>query len=190
MSKNRIWLMLLALLAMLMAFTCAEAAEEENVPAQFRLPASLRIIDEEAFEGTSFEFVDLPESVEEIGDRAFANIESLKVLKISRNARAIGVDILSGSDRAVISAPMDSLARTWAAANRVPFAPVATMTASNGTVQVNSASNIGPNPVLTDDGSDEKHEIPTARAAGEIKTDTFKEGFAWHVQGRAPPTVG
>ena len=78
MRKNRIWIMLLAMLALLMAFTCAQAEEKEDAPIQFRFPASLQIIEEEAFEGTSIVIVDLPESVEEIGDRAFAEIETLK----------------------------------------------------------------------------------------------------------------
>ena len=190
MRKNRIWIMLLAMLALLMAFTCAQAEEKENAPIQFRFPASLQIIEEEAFEGTSLVIVDLPESVEEIGDRAFAEIETLKVLKIPQSAKTIGEDILAGSNRAVISAPMNSFARTWARANGIPFAPVATMTASSGTVQWSRTTNNRPNPVLQNDDSTEKHEIPTARAAGDIKTDTYKEGFAWHVQGRAPPIVG
>ena len=48
----------------------------------FNLPASLQIIEAEAFEGTAIVTVDLPETVETIGERAFANIPTLRQITI------------------------------------------------------------------------------------------------------------
>lgn len=52
---------------------------EQETQGTFKLPASLRFIDEEAFEGTAAAAVYVPESVEHIADDAFEGVDDLTV---------------------------------------------------------------------------------------------------------------
>lgn len=54
------------------------------------LPDGVEIIDEHAFGGAPFEEIDLPESLIEIGNRAFSGCINLKKIIIPKNVRRIG----------------------------------------------------------------------------------------------------
>ena len=212
--RSIIRIFILSLLLTLFVFTCANAAissddskqlpdsqliQSEDRPAEeipetwqtaSTLPASLKIIDESAFEGTALVSVKLPETVEYIGKKAFANILSLRSIHIPDNTKYIGRDAFTGSGQVTITAYANSYARTWARNNGVPFAPIAALTASSGTAQI-TGLNTGK---TTEDQltSDETAQAPkyseqNGRAEGEIKAAKHDECFAFSVQGRSPP---
>ena len=62
---------------------------ETAAPPIFQLPVSLRVIEDEAFEGTAIVSAALPDSVESIGERAFANISALRSVKIPNATKEI-----------------------------------------------------------------------------------------------------
>lgn len=87
------------------------SARIEEPPARqvsVTLPAGLQVIDDEAFEGTALQSVELPESLREIGDRAFAENKDLAVIRMPDSLDRIGEDILAGSDQAAMAVFADS----------------------------------------------------------------------------------
>ena len=104
--------LLLVALAAILCTALSHALAEES--AVFRLPASLRIIEEGAFEETAPSAVYLPDSLEYIGDRAFAQTEDLTVAYIPRSVRYIGEDAFAGHDGLVIVGIPGSYAEGWA----------------------------------------------------------------------------
>ncbi len=80
-----------------------KAEKEETEQHSFVLPASLQVIEDEAFEGTALQSVELPESVVEIGDRAFANNDDMIIIRLPNSIQHIGDDVLAGSERAVMA---------------------------------------------------------------------------------------
>ena len=81
-----------------------------------KLPASLKVIGEEAFAGdSSLDKVVIPEGVESIGPRAFAD-SSVKSVVLPASVTDIADDAFSGSSPAV-TAIKDSYAWRWAAAH-------------------------------------------------------------------------
>ena len=96
------------------------AAEQSAGMKQFVLPASLRVIDDEAFLGTGAEYVRIPEMVVRIGDQAFAENHSLKELFISQNEIEIGESVFSGNT-VNITGFADSYSRIWAMKNGYRF---------------------------------------------------------------------
>ena len=216
--SSKVIVMMIIMIAMLMAFTCAQASTEyhpakifkgivstelhaENILQQysltanpalgsapaFSLPASLKIIEDEAFEGTALVAVDLPETVEEIGDRAFANIPSLRILKIPDNTKRIGTKIVAGSYNVTIAAAPGSYARNWAQENDVPFAPVTVIAADSQAVVSAALSSFRSTEIIIAEDDSIKEEKPAARAVDEINNNLYEESIAYHIQGRAPP---
>ena len=206
---------IISLLLTLLVFTCANAAvspdESKQLPTAQALwteeqerpvtpqqtarthHATQQKIDESAFEGTALISVELPENLEYIGDKAFANILSLRKIHIPDNTKYIGKDAFTGSRQVTITAYANSYARTWARNNRIPFAPIAALTASNGTPQI---SGLNPGTTTQDQlTSDETTEAPkcceqNGRAEGDIKAAKHEECFAYSIQGRSPPMAG
>ena len=88
--------------------------EEDIVSSTFKLPASLRIIEEEAFEGTAVTQVDLPETLTTIEDRAFADAINLRLVNMPQDITVIGNDVFTGDNLVTITGTPDSYARTWA----------------------------------------------------------------------------
>lgn len=82
--------------------------------AVFKLPASLKIIGEEAFEGVSAITIVLPGSTESIGTRAFADNSALRAVYIPESVRYIGNQAFEKSQNVVIRANEDSYAASWA----------------------------------------------------------------------------
>ena len=205
---------IISLFLTLFAFTCANAAvssddskrlpgsqviwsaeqkEEETLETRqtsSTLPASLIIIDESAFEGTALVSVELPETVEYIGDKAFANIMPLRSIHIPDNAEYIGKDAFTGSSQVTITAYSNSYARTWAQDNGIPFAPIAALTASNGTQQITglNLNRTTQDPLTSNETTQApKYSEQNGRTEGEIKAAKHVKCFAFSIQGRSPP---
>ena len=211
--------LILSLLLTLFVFTCASAAvdpddngripdlrtilteaqqaeKEEStgfLSKNSTLPSSLRIIDESAFEGTALVSVDLPESVEIIGDEAFARIPTLRSVYIPDNTKFIGKNAFAGSDRVTLNASANSHARDWARRNGIPFAPVACVTASGGPSQALGIYRLrtGQNKLSGSETTDPpRYSEQNGRAEGEIKAAKHETCFAYSIQGRSPPIAG
>lgn len=207
-SSNRIMMLLILMAAMLMVFACADAAVNDNRPegidkqvlpitgledrtaTVFKLPASLQIIEDEAFEGTALVSVELPESVERIGERAFADIPTLLHAKIPEKTSAIAGTAFAGSAKLTLTGAPGSYARAWARENGVPFAPLMVISASVQTVQsvtvsVRRSEIFQASEVPGD--SEKDRQNPTGQTVGEIRDHRYHEGVAYHIQGRSPP---
>lgn len=154
-----------------------------------RLPASLQHIEDEAFEGTAFIHVEIPEKVESIGENAFANIPTLRSVVISEHTQKIAITAFEGSRRATISSTPNSYARTWANENGIPFAPIAVVYAGAGSAQISASVNSRKESIDIDitrsaSGVDSH---PQWRPVSEIHADQYEECIANCVSGRAPP---
>ncbi len=190
----------LIVLAWIFALTSASAAVSESkkdveldaitVPT-FQLPASLTIIEDEAFEGTAITNIDLPELLEYIGDNAFANIPTLRFVSIPDNTKYIAGTAFTGSRHVKISGAPNSYARAWARENGIPFAPVAVLNAGTGTVQITASQDNQQEQNAADVNGFAAwtQKCPQWRSASEIKAAQYDACIANHISGRAPPAL-
>ena len=159
----------------------------------YEIPEGIKVIGEEAFEGTAIVKADLPESLITIEDRAFANIKNLRNVYIPRSTTGIGKDVFAGTQHVTITAAPGSYARTWAKNNGIPFVTQVVFYASSGTVQISGYQ--------INEGSKDKTanaetiDIPKCseakgRTNGEIIAAKHEECFAFSLQGRSPPMKG
>ena len=104
------------------ALICLPAfAEAEG----FTLPASLQVIEEEAFAGTAIENVEFPESLTAVGDRAFAELPGLETVTIlPTDILTVSDTAFEGSSNVMIRGAEGSYAQEWADQNGVPFIPI------------------------------------------------------------------
>lgn len=153
---------------------------------EFILPVSLEVIEEEAFEGTRIIWVEVPDTVSEIGDRAFANIKTLRVIKISARTNYISDSALAGSNGVTISAPSGSYARTWARSNGIPFSPVASFAANAEGATYTGAATAKQEMIVVDSVGTPKTERQQRRQE-EIQTESFIDLLFYSIQGRGPP---
>lgn len=157
----------------------------------FKLPASLKAIQDEAFEGTALVTADLSgTSVEKIGERAFANIPTLIGIRVPEKTRFIAKTAFAGSDHVTLTGAPRGYTHTWAMENGIPFAPIATFTANTHIVQFGIISHRSSETLqtgLTTDYEGIDGNNPTRQTVGEIKDNRCQEGIAYHIQGRAPP---
>lgn len=168
-----------------------EPEKEEEAIISFVLPAGLKIIEAEAFEGTAIRSVALPARVEVIGDRAFANIPTLRGIHIPEKTRIIARSAFSGSDQVTITGVPGSYARRFARENGIPFAPTRTVYAGIGAPQL--AVNAAARPSRMD--ADDAHAAENGkirkdtqwRPIGEIKADQNDQLITNQISGRAPP---
>ena len=154
-----------------------------------KLPASLRIVEDEAFEGTAIVQVELPETVESIGERSFANILTLRRVKIPERTMQIARTAFSGSNRLTITGTPGSYARTWARENGVLFTPILVVHAGNVNVQIAGGANHRKEQIdveLTRSG-ERMEEHARWRPVSEITADQYEDFIANHLSGRAPP---
>ena len=167
---------------------CEETAEVVPPPV-FKLPASLQIIEDEAFEGTSLFSVELPDSVVAIGERAFSNITTLRAVSIPDSVTYIARNTFTGSENVTITASPGSYARTWARENGVPFRSITVLYAGTGHLyQIGSAlAESNPIEIIRESDSAKADSGMQWRAAGEIAASKYEECIANHVQGRSPP---
>ena len=96
---------------------------EEDFARSFALPSSLLVIEDEAFMGSAFEDVVIPEGIERIGARAFADNRSMKTVKLPGSVCAIGAEAFGETDGLVIIGEGGSYAEKWAFLHHVAFIP-------------------------------------------------------------------
>ncbi len=82
----------------------ANAFEEVQQIKEVVLPGSLRVVEEEAFAGSSLAAVHLPEGLEEIGDAAFSDTELLEIV-LPDSLRKIGSCALASSKISQVTVP-------------------------------------------------------------------------------------
>lgn len=183
------------------ASQAASVARPGPIPAEiqeaavFQLPASLRIIGDMAFEGTAVTVVDLPETVESIGVRSFADIPSLRGVSIPKATASIARDAFAGSAGVVITAMPGSYAGTWARENSVPLRTLAVLTAATGGTQ--SPSGMTARRLRTEEvpetsrsAASKTHQNPVWRAVRDIRSEQYSQRIANHILGRSPPALG
>ncbi|MBQ6480480.1 MAG: leucine-rich repeat protein [Anaerolineaceae bacterium] len=153
-----------------------------------RLPISLMIIEDEAFEGTAIEQVELSDSVISIGNQAFANIKTLRSIRIPMSTISIAKTAFAGSQNVMITATPNSYAWTWAKENRLPLSPFAVLCAGTDSQSVVATLSYASKEVLDTAESSEKQETNRIwRKLEEIQAHGTIEIIANVVQGRAPP---
>ena len=164
-----------------------ESPEDSSVPGSgFRLPASLSVIEDEAFEGTAITEVELPETVTAIGERAFANISTLRSIRIPVLTGTIASTAFEGSGNLTIHAAPNSYARKYARAVGIPFVPYATFRAANqSAVNINisdhSNEDAAIDPSETQTPEKQWHRVEEIRGTGTLEL-IFND-----IQGRGPP---
>ena len=67
-----------------------------------KLPASLRVIESEAFEGLPFQAVVIPSTCTTIGSRAFANCKNLIYVYIPSSVTSVASDVFSGCSQVIV----------------------------------------------------------------------------------------
>ena len=113
MKWNRIiTLCVFAVVCMALSFALAEGDTVDT--SVFVMPSSLRIIEESAFENTVPLTVYMSDSVEIIGDRAFAGTTKLHYIFIPESVRLIGENAFDGRNDLTIIGVGKSFAEDWA----------------------------------------------------------------------------
>ena len=164
---------------------------DNDINIESKLPESVKIIEDEAFEGTAITNVVLPENVETIGDYAFANIQTLQQISIPNSTTYIGKNAFKGSNNVTITGAPKGYARAWAHENGIPFNPITSFYAFNNTVQVNGELTNSRAERLDVDSeqTEEEKPKPTGRMTGELNAEEKETITAFHIQGRSPPMV-
>lgn len=112
-TTNRIATLVLIVIIVLTSCNIFAIAE-----AVLTMPAALKIIDEEAFYGsTSIDKIALPEGVTEIRSRAFAN-SSLAEINLPDSLTYIADDAFDGPDKVSVTANPGTIAYDWAVRNQ------------------------------------------------------------------------
>lgn len=154
-----------------------------------KLPESVEIIEEEAFEGTAIVTIKLSENVKTIGDRAFANINTLQSIWIPISTKSIAETAFTGSNNVSITAAPNSYARAWARENKLPFSPTIVMYAGTGVQNVSGSLASVSNEVLDTESSKTQDTNRAWRKFEEIQVHDNIEIMANVIQGRAPPSA-
>lgn len=158
-------------------------------PPAFHLPDSLRVIEDEAFEGTAIVSAELPDSVERIGERAFADISVLRSVKIPDATKEIAKNAFEGSSQVSIIASFGSYASIYAKENGLAFVPLTVMIADNGSEQNAARAEIGWISISADLAADAERLDKTqqCRPIDDIKQELFDQCIANCIIGRASP---
>lgn len=166
---------------------------KRNLYQKSVLPSSIVEIEEEAFEGTALTSLALPDTVNKIGDYAFANISSLRIISIPDNTISIGENTFKGSNQVTIAGAYQSYAKEWAEKNRIPFSPIDHfyVFANAGQITGNSCDETRSPKIILDHVkvSNNNKSKQTGRLIGDSFTIRYMEFNAFHVQGRAPPII-
>lgn len=110
------------LLVFMLVFTISMSTSMSALAAQLTLPAALKTVDEEAFEGnTALDEVLLPEGVTAIASRAFAE-SSITSITLPRSLSSIADDAFEGSPNVKAIVKPGSYALDWCKNNKVPYA--------------------------------------------------------------------
>lgn len=192
-KKIMFFLTLVFLLLFTSAFASAgldtKSAEIQSFSV-FNLPSGLKIIADEAFEGTAFTEVTLPESVITIGERTFANISGLRIIRIPVATKEISRTAFSGSNHVVISGPSDSYAKAWAKENRVPFSAIEVIYAGMGRTGIISVSfelRRFKGSIDSECCNKQKIYLQIRKLDDNAENYIIRDIISYHIQGRAPP---
>ena len=101
-------------------FAIAESLAKDS-SRTFRLPSSLMVIEDEAFEGTAVQQVVLPEGLLSIGESAFENAPFLTDVYIPGTTEYIADSAFSMTANLTIHGIEGSYAMEWAQRNEIPF---------------------------------------------------------------------
>ena len=180
-------ILLLCILTFTISYADAEGFIQDNeIISEARLTASVVTIEDEAFEGTALVKVELPENVETIGEHAFANISTLRNIRIPITTSYIACSAFDGSNRTMITAPGNSYARTWAKNHGLPFSPSVMFCASAQGPSLQILTVKRAIEITEEAGTAFKPETRWRRIE-EINVIRTEELIANHVQGRSPP---
>jgi len=108
-------------LVLVLVFTISTGTSLSALAAQMTLPAGLKTIDTQAFEGSvSIDEVVLPEGITAIGSRAFAD-SSLTSITLPRSLSSIADDAFEGSLDVKALVPAGSYALNWCLEHSIPY---------------------------------------------------------------------
>lgn len=94
---------------------------DDHSASSFILPRALRSIGEEAFKGTAVESVVIADGVTAIGERAFADMHTLKMICVPESVEYIADHAFEGSMNLVIQGKTDSYISRWAREHGIAF---------------------------------------------------------------------
>jgi len=97
------------------------AIEATQGEPDFKLPSALKQIEDEAFTGTGFHYVVLPDGTASIGSKAFADCPNLRVIYIPASTTTIAPDAFDGVEDLVIYGPQGEYCETYAEENHFIF---------------------------------------------------------------------
>ena len=101
--------------------SASEGADPQMRTGVLKLPSSLQVIEESAFEGTGALVVALPEGVRVIQQHAFANAVQLMHINLPGTVESLGEDIFEGDRSVTIHGRPDSKAQDYARRYRIRF---------------------------------------------------------------------
>lgn len=157
------------------------------------LPSSLLVIDDEAFEGTALQNIRLPDSVKEIGGRAFAGNTGLSVVRLPENPGYIGEDVFAGSGNVSVAAYAGSKSMDWALESGYPVRVMTVFEVKRAGRETAAAAF---SPLSISSGRSERNneschaenkEKRTGRITAELKGDLYRGTASLYVQSRYFP---
>lgn len=166
----------------------------KTLPSAAAAPSSLRVIGEEAFEGTAIESFQLGNSLEQIGNRAFANMPELHILYIPSSLKEIGEGILVNSDKVQIASFSCGVVKPWAVRHDIPFVPIAAINGetnlliiANVEAEINQGEKYVKDSFYIRKYTTNEAERRTGRTIGELKFSSIKGIANPYIQSRYFP---
>lgn len=155
----------------------------------FKLPASLQVIEDEAFENTAIVSLDLPKSVVRIGEYAFAHIASFRQIRIHEGTTSIAKTAFFENDRMFITCASNTYAKAWAGENGVPTAPVAVIYGGMDLIRISADAHDKRVRIDLDTARSVtmSPEHPQQIKVFEIKAEQYDDCVSRHIVGRSPP---
>ena len=98
-----------------------QKADNYTSNGTFVLPASILLVDNEAFSGTSVETAVFPNGFLLLGDMAFSSASELRRVYLPASLSEIGTDVFSENTNLTIHGVEKSFAQTWAEENGITF---------------------------------------------------------------------
>lgn len=193
---KKLYVFMLVSLA-IVAFTISASSEkvavvilelkENEIVQESKLPTSVEVIEDEAFEGTALIRIELSDKTVSVGERAFADISSLREIRIPFSTKHISSNAFEGSNRTTITAPANSYARAFARTHGLPFSPIAMLCASVQGITISALSVNRSTEVVETEAKTNFSPETQWRRIEELNITRTEELIANHVQGRAPP---
>ena len=134
-----------------------------------KLPQNLKVIEEEAFEGTALASVTIPPNVIAIGERAFACNASLFDVFLPESMESIGENAFDRDQNLILKGSINSFAKEWAKRKGFSFVIINEIRRKKDSIPV----------IAYSAGKDEKrYHISGVRYGSCCKTDVQKTGRA------------